>query len=127
MRASGWPVTILLEHVIKRIVLPAMIKDIENAGGWQVREMLAERFGGDVGGMDQKLTQLRRQFGLRILAPLGLSLLEQSEHSGPDGVFKIASADLIPTREPEDHELSDDLDAPDPIFLDFATWTGRIC
>ena len=108
----------LLEHVIKRIVLPAMIEDIENAGGWQVREMLAERFGGDVGGMDQKLTQLRRQFGLRILAPLGLSLLEQSEHSGPDGVFNIALADLIPTREPEDYELPDDPDAPDPIFLD---------
>ena len=67
----------VVRDVVGSIVLARVADSIAAAGGASVRERLPELFGGDVAGMDQRKRQMRRQFVVRVLAPLAVAALER--------------------------------------------------
>ena len=71
----------LVKAVVEDIIVPQIQESVQDAGGTGVRERLKELFGADVGGIDQQTIQRRRQFGIRVLAPLATAILERSERT----------------------------------------------
>ena len=98
-RIAGDDVT---RDVVASIVLHRIADSIEAAGGVHARERLRELFGGDVGGMDQRMRQMRRLFALRVLTPLGVATLDACEHIAEDDEFEIPVADVLGSRDAED-------------------------
>lgn len=98
-RIAGDDVT---RDVISSIILSRIADSIMDRGGISVRERLRERFGGDVGGMDQQMRQLRRQFVLRILAPLAVATVQACERHGEFDEFEIVASDVLGARTTDD-------------------------
>ena len=91
-RIAGDDVT---RDVIASIVLERISDSIETAGGTSVRARLQERFGGDIGGMDVRVKQMRRQFVLRVLAPLAVATLQACERIGEYDDLEISAAEVL--------------------------------
>ncbi|MDE2913953.1 MAG: virulence factor SrfB [Paracoccaceae bacterium] len=91
----------LVKGVLEDIVIPQIRDSAEAAGGVSVRERLKELFGADVGGIDQQTIQRRRQFAIRVLAPLATALLEKSEETSEVEMVSLATTDVFGTRERE--------------------------
>ncbi|MEO0991352.1 MAG: virulence factor SrfB, partial [Pseudomonadota bacterium] len=85
----------LVKRVVAAIVIPRIEASIQAAGGRFVGEKLRELFGGDVGGQDQRSVQLRRQFTLRTLVPLAISLLEYCESADEFEVFNLRAQEVL--------------------------------
>ncbi len=85
----------LLRETVSALVLPRLRDAIEAAGGSYAQERLKALFGGNVGGQDEQARQLRRQFALRVLTPIGLALLERSEHVGENDVIGVRAGDVL--------------------------------
>jgi hypothetical protein len=85
----------LVQRVVAAVVLPRLQASIEEAGGQYVGEKLRELFGGDIGGQDQQVVQKRRQFALRILAPLAVALLEYCETAEEFDLFDLSAAEVL--------------------------------
>jgi hypothetical protein len=110
----------LLREVISALVLPRLRDSIEAAGGAYAQERLAALFGGNVGGQDEQARQLRRQFALRVLTPLGLALLERSEHLGENDVASVRAGDVLGWAVPPSPavEHGEGEDPPPPPMID---------
>ncbi|WP_421877118.1 virulence factor SrfB [Pacificispira sp.] len=65
----------MLRSIISRVILSQIVTDLENAGVQNPGNIMRELFGGDVGDRDIRLSQQRRQYVLRVLAPLALECL----------------------------------------------------
>jgi hypothetical protein len=107
----------LVQRVISTIVLPRLQESIESAGGSYVGEKMRELFGADIGGQDQQIIQKRRQFGLRVLVPIAVSILEFCETVEEFERFDLHAADLFGRRSEELAEgnttdADADVDAP---------------
>ena len=98
-RVAGDDVT---REVVASIVLDGIAESIEAAGGGYVRERLRELFGGDVGGMEQSRRQMRRQFSLRVLAPLAVATLSACENIAEDAIVETRVAEVLGYHEDED-------------------------
>lgn len=85
----------LVRDVISSIVVPRLRDSIEAAGGQYVTERLKRLFQGDFGGVDEQAKQLRRQFGVRILAPLAIAMLERSEAVSETERFHVLAGDVL--------------------------------
>jgi hypothetical protein len=85
----------LLREAVSALVLPRLRDSIEAAGGTYAQERLKALFGGNVGGQDEQARQMRRQFALRALTPIGLALLERSEHAGETDVVSVRAGDVL--------------------------------
>ena len=72
----------LLKLVIERMVIPAIEKHLINLGMSNSKEMLQARFADDSPGMFEADKHLRRQFMLRLLRPVALGVLSDSEEFG---------------------------------------------
>ena len=98
-RIAGDDVT---RDVVASIVLARIAESIEATGGSFMRARLRELFGGDVGGMDQRLRQLRYQFALLVLTPLAVAILQACENIGEFDDFEISAAEVLGASEDED-------------------------
>lgn len=84
----------ILRGVVERIVLPQIEEQLRAAGDPDPRHLLNDRFGGDRPGMPIQEIHLRRQFVLRVLEPIALRMLADSEDEsgitsiGPTRGFK---------------------------------------
>ena len=87
----------LVKAVVEDIIIPQIQQSVEDAAGTGVRERLKELFGADVGGIDQQMIQRRRQFGIRVLAPLATAILERSEQSDDRETGDLALSDVFGT------------------------------
>ncbi|MEL6336432.1 MAG: virulence factor SrfB [Pseudomonadota bacterium] len=85
----------LVREVVSRIVLEQLKQSLEAAGATFAGERLRELFGGDLAEIDEQTRQCRRQFGLRILAPLGVAALQASEKMGPGDTKTIHAGDVV--------------------------------
>lgn len=85
----------LLREAVSALVLPKLRDSIEAAGGSYAQERLKALFGGNVGGQDEQARQLRRQFALRVLTPIGLALLERCESVGENDVVSVRAGDVL--------------------------------
>ena len=85
----------LAQRVVSAVVLRKLSDSIEAAGGRYVSEKMTELFGGDIGGQDQHLVQKRRQFALRVLAPLAEAILERCETAGEFDRVDVAAAEVL--------------------------------
>jgi hypothetical protein len=85
----------LVQRVVAAVVLPRLQASIEGAGGAHAGEKLRELFGGDIGGQDQQVVQKRRQFALRVLAPLAVALLEYCETADEFDHVDLVAADIL--------------------------------
>ena len=85
----------LAERVIAAVVLPRLQASIEAAGGRHAGDKIREVFGGDIGGQDQQKVQKRRQFGLRVLSPLAVAILERCETAGEYESFEVTAAEVL--------------------------------
>jgi hypothetical protein len=85
----------LVQRVVQTVVLPRIEAAIRAAGGAGASEKLRELFGGDVGGQDQRSVQRRRQFGLRVLTPLAVSVLERCEDADEFETLTIDAATVL--------------------------------
>ena len=98
-RIAGDDVT---RDVVSSVVLARIADSIQSAGGSSVHALVRERFGGDVGGMDQRMRQMRRQFVLRVLTPLAVAAQEACEHVGEFDDFEVSAAEVLGSHEDED-------------------------
>lgn len=124
----------LLREAVSALVLPRLRDSIEAAGGSYAQERLKALFGGNVGGQDEQARQLRRQFALRVLTPIGLALLERSEHIGENDMIAVRAGDVLgwetaPAPAPAEGE-----DPPPPpsialpqTLLDYLEGPARAC
>jgi hypothetical protein len=85
----------LLQRVIAAIVLPGLQSAIEAGGGQFVGEKIRELFTGDIGGLDQQSIQQRRQFALRVLMPVAISILESCETADEFEPLTLAVSDVL--------------------------------
>lgn len=85
----------ILAKVISTVLLPQIGADVTQAGGRNISVQLADLFGGEVAGMDQRTVQLRRQYVLRVLLPLAVSLLEQSETAEADAMLTLNPTQIL--------------------------------
>jgi hypothetical protein len=85
----------LVQRVVAAVVLPRLQTSIEAAGGRHAGEKLRELFGGDIGGQDQQVVQKRRQFALRVLAPLAVALLEYCETAEEFDHVDLRAAEVL--------------------------------
>lgn len=106
-RVAGDDVT---RDVVSSVVLSEVADSIEAAGGTSMSERLKELFGGDVGGMDQRVRQLRRQFALCVLTPLAVATLQACERIEEFDDFEISAAEVLGVR--EDDEGNRELEIP---------------
>lgn len=100
----------LLREALSALVLPQLRDSLEAAGGRYVQERLKALFGANVGGQDEQARQLRRQFVLRVLTPIGLALLERCEHAEETDVVSVRAGDVLGWTEAS----ASDSDAPPP-------------
>jgi hypothetical protein len=107
----------ILAKVISTVLLPQIGADVRQAGGTNINAHMAELFGGDVGGMDQRTVQLRRQYVLRVLVPLAVSLLEQSETADADSLLTLSPTQILGALPRTAHSLEASED-PTPDLLD---------
>lgn len=91
----------LVQRVVAAIVLPRIQASIEAAGGRYVGEKLRELFGGDIGGQDQQAIQKRRQFGLRVLVPIAVAILEHCEDAEEFERFDLHVTEVLGIRTQE--------------------------
>ncbi|WP_341213457.1 virulence factor SrfB [uncultured Limimaricola sp.] len=106
----------LVRKVIARVVLPAIEKDAEAAGGRHLRGKLDELFKGDLGGRDHRFVQYRRQCVLRLLRPLATALIGASETAAASDTIEIDVAELLglaPPRPVDDGPEADATGNPD--------------
>lgn len=95
----------MIQRVVAAVVMPKLEQSIREAGGQFVGEKLTELFGGDIGGQDQRAVQKRRQFVLRVLAPLAIELLGHCELADEFENFTLHANDvlgLLQTAQPDD-------------------------
>ncbi len=85
----------LLREAVSALVLPRLRDAIEAAGGTYAQERLKALFGGNVGGQDEQSRQLRRQFALRVLTPIGLAILQRCENVGENDVIAVRAGDVL--------------------------------
>lgn len=85
----------LVHRVIGALILPLLQDSIEAAGGAYVAERMRELFGGDIGGQEQQRVQQRRQFSVRVLAPLAEAALAHCETSEEFARFDLRVADVL--------------------------------
>lgn len=100
-------------EVIARIILPQIAKDIARAGIVAPENLLKELFAGDLGDTDIRLSQRRRQYALRVLAPLAVECLNLSNQPGDSGGVSFVVGDVLDRmRSPADgeNEVSDYLE-----------------
>ena len=105
----------VVRDVVGSIVLARVADSIAAAGGASVRERLPELFGGDVAGMDQRKRQMRRQFVVRVLAPLAVAALNACERIEEFDDFEISAAEVLGIREGEE-EGTVELAVPDALL-----------
>ncbi len=92
----------VVRDVVASLVLARIGDSITAAGGNNVAARLSELFGGNVGGMDQQMRQMRRLCSLRILAPLAVAVLNACETIGEYDSFEIDAGEVLGFREDED-------------------------
>jgi len=106
----------LVREVLSALLLPRLRESIDAAGGQYAQERLKALFGANVGGQDEQARQLRRQFVLRVLTPIGLVLLERCEHAAETDVVRVRVGDVLGWAEtPED--ASQDEPSPPGIAM----------
>lgn len=72
----------VLRGVIETMVFPAIEAALTERGARNARELLIRLFGGDRPEMPVQDKQLRRQFALRVLQPVGIAILAEHEAKG---------------------------------------------
>lgn len=87
---EGFPIAgdDILEAVIERQVVPAIVDALRAAGVVQPQALMRQLFGGDRGGQSELDRHLRRQFVTQILEPIGLQILLSYERTPtPEGAL----------------------------------------
>lgn len=84
----------ILERVISDAILPQLQTLIESSGGRGVREKFADLFQ-DRGGLSQQVSQMRRQFALRVLIPLATEVLSASELADEAEPITVSVAEVL--------------------------------
>jgi hypothetical protein len=75
----------IVKAVIEEVVLPAIERQLDEAGVRGARELLKQLFGGDQAQMREQDKHRRRQFVIRVLLPVALALLRAYEEArGPE-------------------------------------------
>lgn len=69
----------LLFKVVQQIVLPALEERLAEAGARDAATLVRQLFTESSGDADERQRQLRRRFGLQVLTPIGLAVLEAAE------------------------------------------------
>ena len=108
----------ILRQVIQRHVLPSIEKRLTASGLQRAREFLKSRFEGEQIGMAEQERHLRRQFTLRVLVPLGLSILRIAEKANiaeRQSVLRFTLAELL-----KEGDQSISLDARFTSYLESA-------
>jgi len=84
----------MLREIVTRIILPQVVQDLVQAGLAGAKNIVKTLFAADVGDRDIRISQQRRQYALRVLAPLAVSCLQQSEKLGDGGGISLKVGDL---------------------------------
>ncbi|HBQ22197.1 MAG: virulence factor SrfB [SAR116 cluster bacterium] len=92
----------IIAQVVADIVLPEIRRSMEHAGGRHCHERIMELFGGDYAGMDEQSRQARRQYGLRVLTPLAVAVLEACELAHSHEQMNIKASDVLGMRGEDD-------------------------
>lgn len=117
----------LLRDIVSTIVLERIAASIEAAGGRGVRARLRRLFGGEVAGMDEQHRQVRRQFGIRVLTPLAIAVLEGGESLGEQDEFEVSARVALGGAEAES-EGEAERDPPVPeALLAYLESEARAC
>ena len=85
----------LLQRVISTVILPGIQQAVEAAGGRYAGEKLRELFAGDIGGLEQKSIQRRRQFALRVLLPIAVAILKSCETADEFAPLTLSLRDVL--------------------------------
>ena len=85
----------LLRDIVSRIVLPQISQDLERAGVAYPDNLLKELFAGNTGDTDIRVAQQRRQYALRVLAPLGIECLNRADRLSDDGSDTFTANDVL--------------------------------
>ena len=85
----------ILKRIISKIIMKSLRQEIEDQGGKSVELNLNQLFGGDVGGQDQQIVQMRKHFTLRILTPLAIAILSKCEDQNSGSEFSIDVAEIL--------------------------------
>lgn len=88
----------ILRQVVQRFVLRSIEQRLTETGMSGAREFLKSRFEGEQIGMAEQDRHLRRQFTLRVLVPLGLSILRLAEKASladRQTVLRLSAKDLL--------------------------------
>ena len=80
----------LLSEVISSVILPRLKDTISNASTPEIDAKFKNLFGLNVANISEQQKQRRRQFGLRILTPIAVALLERSLQCIPDMNISIS-------------------------------------
>ncbi len=91
----------LLQRLISVLVIPQLQSAIEEAGGHYVGEKLSELFSGEIAGQDQQTIQRRRQFALRVLMPIAIEIMNNSETADPNETLMLHAAAVLGLANPE--------------------------
>lgn len=124
----------LVQAISSSIVIPQIRNSIENAGTGSAHELMQELFAGDVGGQDQRSAQLRRQFGLRLIAPLAIAVLEGAETADEFDRVVVSAADRfgLPVEPSSSNDANDEtppvvLDVPERLLRYVEEPAKRLC
>ncbi|WP_282605702.1 virulence factor SrfB [Pelagibius sp. Alg239-R121] len=85
----------LLREIVSRIVLPQIAQDLERAGVAYPDNLLKELFAGNTGDTDIRVAQQRRQYALRVLAPLGIECLNRADLLSDDGSTSFSADEVL--------------------------------
>jgi len=88
----------LVRAVVSRLLLPQLRDRLSEEGASYADELLRELFGGDVGDVEEQTRQRRRQFGLQVLTPAALAVVEACETLGFGETRTIRLSDVVGTR-----------------------------
>ena len=82
----------LVKEVIKSVILPRLKDTISDVSHLKIEAKFQELFAKNVANLTSTRRQLRRQFGLRILTPIALKLLEVSLQGLPEMNISVSEA-----------------------------------
>ncbi len=102
----------LVRKVIADVVLPELAATASASGRQNIDNKIAELFAGDVGGLDQKLVQKRRQFVLRVLRPVAVALIEACETARPTELVSVNLRNLLGLAGPVQPDDAPDIAPP---------------
>jgi hypothetical protein len=83
----------LLAEVISSIILPKLKETVTGVSKSEIDAKFKDLFGLNVANIPEQTKQIRRQFGLRVLNPLAVALLEKSLQCSPK--MKISPLEVL--------------------------------